>query len=144
METLALNRADLQILAEQRLLDAQALLDGGRWAFADYSAGYAIECTLKSCLLTQMIHTGWIFREKAKIEECLTHDFWTLMEMSGLGDRLNADIKANTVLAQNWKTVKRWKVGVRYELKTESDARNLHAAITDHPDGVLAWIKNYW
>jgi len=38
-------------MAEERLRDAKALLDGQRWEFAYYSAGYAVECALKSCVL---------------------------------------------------------------------------------------------
>jgi HEPN domain-containing protein len=54
------NRSELQIMTEERLKDAKALLDGGRWEFAYYVAGYAVECGLKSCILARMIYTGWL------------------------------------------------------------------------------------
>ncbi len=38
------NRAELQQLAEDRILDAQALLAVNRWSGAYYLAGYAVEC----------------------------------------------------------------------------------------------------
>ena len=41
-----MNRADLQAMAEERVKDAKALLDGGRWEFAYYVSGYAVECAL--------------------------------------------------------------------------------------------------
>ena len=79
-----MNQLELQSLTEERIKDAKALLDGQRWAFAYYTAGYAIECALKSCLLARMIHTGWIFQDRANIKDCLTHDFEELVKLAGL------------------------------------------------------------
>ena len=50
-----MNQAELRKLAEERILDAKALLDGKRWELAYYTAGYAVECALKSCLLARMV-----------------------------------------------------------------------------------------
>jgi hypothetical protein len=138
------NRADLQCLAQQRILDAKSLLDGGRWEFAYYAAGYAVECALKSCFLARMIYTGWVFQDKAKIAACLTHKFEELIDLSGLRDDLNANFRANPRFVGNWGIATQWEVAVRYERKTETEARELYSAITDTPDGVLPWIMNYW
>jgi len=60
-----LNRPQLHQLAEDRVLDAKALLDAGRWSGAYYLAGYAIECGLKACVLAYVngvlpwIKTHW-------------------------------------------------------------------------------------
>ncbi len=91
-----LNRADLQLLTEERIQDAQALIRGKRWSFAYYVAGYVVECALKSCLLARMIHTGWVFEDKAKIDECLTHDFGKLIRIAGLTDELNASLATSS------------------------------------------------
>ena len=151
-----MNRADLQKMAEERIKDAKALLDGGRWEFAYYTAGYAVECALKSCLLARMIYTGWVFKEKWDAKQCLTHEFKELIDLAGLRDELNAKHAASaaaaaasggppgSLLAIYWGTVMQWKVTSRYETKTESDARSLYEAITNNPDGVLLWIQNYW
>jgi HEPN domain-containing protein len=45
-----MNRTDLQILAEDRLKDAEVLLASGRFGAAYYLAGYAVECGLKACI----------------------------------------------------------------------------------------------
>jgi HEPN domain-containing protein len=45
-----MTRWDLQKLAEDRLLDAEALLAAGRWSAAYYLAGYAVECAIKACI----------------------------------------------------------------------------------------------
>ncbi len=44
-------------MAQERILDAEALINGDRWAYAFYVAGYAVECALKSCILARMIHS---------------------------------------------------------------------------------------
>ncbi len=43
-----MNRAELQRLAKDRLLDAKALFAARRWSGAYYLAGYAVECALKA------------------------------------------------------------------------------------------------
>ena len=48
-----MNRIDLQKLAEDRIADAAALLNAGRWSAAYYLAGYAVECALKACIAKQ-------------------------------------------------------------------------------------------
>ena len=143
-----MNQVDLQKLAEERILDADALLKGGRWSYAYYVAGYAVECALKSCLLARMILTGWVFQEKTKPGDCLTHDFRKLIELAGLRDELDSQLRASSAgsgaFAANWDIVSQWNVTIRYEWRTESDARKLYCAICDDPDGVLKWIKTYW
>jgi hypothetical protein len=150
------NQAELRQLAEERVKDAKALLDGGRWEFAFYAAGYAVECALKSCLLARMIHTAWVFEEKWKAQDCLTHDFDELIDLAGLRTELNDNRKASAAAAAAtggppggafvgyWGTVVQWKVESRYQSKTEAEARALYEAITHNPDGVLRWIRKYW
>jgi hypothetical protein len=144
----AVNQAELQKMAGERVKDAKALLDGGRWEFAYYAAGYAVECALKSCLLVRLIHTGWVFEEKWKAQECLTHDFDELVRLAGLTAELNAALAASAAAGKefvaNWGVATRWKVTSRYEAKTEAEARELYAAITNDPHGVLKWIQTYW
>lgn len=53
-----MHQAEFRALAEARIQDAKALIDGGRADLAYYVAGYAVECALKSCTLARMIHTG--------------------------------------------------------------------------------------
>jgi hypothetical protein len=149
------NRAELQAMAEERIRDAKALLDGGRWEFAYYTAGYAVECALKACLLARMIHTGWVFEEKWEAKVCLTHDFAKLIDLAGMRNELNDKLATSAAAAPAggqaggafsgyWGTVLKWKVESRYQPRTEAEARGLYEAITHDPDGVLLWNKNYW
>ena len=151
-----LNQADLRRLAQERIQDASALLAGGRWSFAYYVAGYAVECALKSCILSQMIHTGWIFESKVKIDQVLTHDFAELVELAGLKTQLNVRLAASAAAATAaggpaggifvgyWGTVLQWDVASRYQTKTEAEAREIYEAITHAPDGIMQWIQNFW
>jgi hypothetical protein len=143
------NQAELRQLSQDRIQDAAALIAGGRWSFGYYVSGYAVECALKSCVLSRMVHTGWIFEPKVKTDEVLTHDFRRLVEIAGLKGELNIRLAASAVAAggafsANWGTVLQWDVTSRYAIKTELEARDLFSAITQAPDGVLQWIQNYW
>jgi HEPN domain-containing protein len=148
-------RAELQAMAEERVKDAKALLDGGRWEFAYYAAGYAVECALKACLLARMIHTAWVFQEKWDAKQCLTHEFEKLIDLAGLRVELNNKLAASAAAAPAggprggaftvyWGKSVLWKVESRYQPRTEAEARGLYEAITHDPDGVLPWIKNFW
>jgi hypothetical protein len=142
------NQADLRKMAEERLKDAKVLIDGGRWEFGYYAAGYAVECALKSCILARMIHTAWVFEEKWEAKGCLTHEFAKLVHLAGLTDQLYADLKASSAagreFATNWRTAEAWTVSSRYEARTEAEAKGLYAAIADEPHGVLRWTRTYW
>jgi hypothetical protein len=143
-------------MALERIKDAKALLDGGRWEFAYYVAGYAVECALKSCLLARMIHTAWVFQEKWEAKLCLTHEFAKLIDLAGMRDELNAALAASAAAALAtggppggpftafWGVALQWKVESRYQPKTEAEAKGLYEAITHDPDGVFKWIQNYW
>jgi hypothetical protein len=143
-----MNQAELRKMAEERLKDSKVLLDGGRWEFAYYAAGYAVECALKSCILARMIHTAWVFEEKWDAKACFSHEFAKLIHLARLSEQLNDDLKASAAagkeFAVNWERAKEWTVTSRYETKTEADARMLYAAIADEPYGVLRWIRSHW
>src|SRR4051812_16006672 len=81
------NRTQLRALAENRLLDAQALIAAGRWSAAYYLTGYAVECGLKSCVLRYLDDTGYIFRDRdylKSLADCWTHDLLKLVKIAGL------------------------------------------------------------
>ncbi len=151
-----MNRAELQAMAEERVKDAKVLLDSGRWEFAYYAAGYAIECALKPCLLARMVNTAWVFQEKWDAKTCLTHSFESLIDLAGLRDELNNKLASSAAAAAAaggppggpfgafWGTAALWKVESRYQPRTDREARDLYEAITHDPDGILPWLKNFW
>jgi hypothetical protein len=139
-----LNQALLRQMAEERILDADVLRAAGRWAYAYYVSGYAVECALKSCVLAQMIHTGGVFANRKFAEECFTHEFGVLVKLAGLTPSLNAELAANPVFVGFWGTAIQWKETSRYGQKTMLEADALYLAITDNTNGVMRWIRHYW
>lgn len=139
-----MNRAELRQLAEDRILDAQALLAAGRWSGAYYLAGYAAECGIKACIMRHVENTGAIFQDKRYSEKCWTHDLEALLELAGLTATLQADTAVNADLSRNWVIVKDWTETSRYEQKTQAQAQTIYDAITNDPHGVLPWIRIRW
>lgn len=139
-----MNRAELQQLSHERIDDAAVLLAANRWSAAYYLAGYALECALKSCILSRVERTGIIFEDKKFVEKCWTHDLDELVEQADLMKSLGLDISANPQIGANWSIAKDWSVDSRYNATTQSRAEELFNAISDTPDGVLQWVKNYW
>jgi hypothetical protein len=94
------NRAELRQLAEDRALDAGALLAASRWSGAYYLAGYAVECGLKACILAYVEATGAIFQDKKFAEKCWTHDLDVLLGLANLKTALGVDAAANLALSR--------------------------------------------
>jgi HEPN domain-containing protein len=139
-----LNRAVLQQLSEDRILDAEALLASNRWSGAYYLAGYAVECGLKSCIILHVINTGIIFQDQKWASKCWTHDLEDLVRQAGLENERGIAIATNPTLGSNWMIAKDWNERSRYEQKTEAQARGLYDAINDNVNGVLQWIRGHW
>lgn len=138
-----MNRAELQKLAEDRILDAQTLLTAGRWSGAYYLAGYAVECGLKACIAR--LTNAEDFPPKVKVvQDCYTHDLDKLVKSGGLKPVLDAATAANPALSTNWGVVKDWDEESRYDQKTQPEAQALYDAITDQANGVMPWIRQHW
>jgi hypothetical protein len=140
-------RADWQQIAEERLLAAEALLKSQRWASAYYLAGYAVEAGLKSCVLVRLASSPEVvFQQGGKkfSQDCWTHDVGKLAELAGIEQDISPSTAANAVLVTNWQVVARWDENSRYEMKSQVDAEELYAAITDSPNGVMLWLKSRW
>ena len=103
-----MNRADLQQLADDRVRDADALLNAGRWSAAYYISGYAVECALKACIAKQTnLHD---FPDKIVAQQSYTHNLLDLLDLAGLKLQLKLDTTpaANSALGINWQLVKDW------------------------------------
>jgi hypothetical protein len=138
------NRIELQQLAEDRLLDAQALLAAGRWSGAYYLAGYAVECGLKACVFVRILNEGVIFEEKKFASSCWTHEIKELVPLAALSDVRGPDVAAYPILRKNWETAEKWSEVSRYQQKTQGDAEELYNAIADSANGVMQWIRARW
>jgi hypothetical protein len=105
--------------------------------------GLAVECALKSCLASEVKECD--FPDKQFVNSMYVHDLESLFKLNGaLWARLQSDIKADAELNGNWRTVKDWDNGKRYEVVEEFVARALYKAATQAGSGVMAWIHVRW
>lgn len=138
-----MDRSDLQVLAEARVVDAEALLQEGRWAAAYYLLGYAVECALKACAAKQ-------FHEHEVPDKTIVNDFYThrldkLLNISGAKVALEAQAAADPRFQVNWNAVRDWNETSRYDHSTtEARARDMLVAVADPSSGVLPWLKTQW
>ena len=137
-----MNRIELQRLAIERINDAKALLAARRWSGAYYVSGYAVECALKACIAKLMKSEE--FPDKTFAEKCWTHNLQQLVGLAGLKAALDAAMRSDANLAENWDIVKDWIESSRYARTPKSQAEGLYAAITEKKHGVMTWLKQLW
>ena len=138
-----MNRTDLQILAEIRVADAEALIEAGRWAAAYYLVGYAVECGLKACAARRIREHD--VPEESFINDFYTHRFEELLLISGYTSVFLQRKKQDPRFRENWEKLGDWKETLRYNpAVTESAARRLVEAVSDPLYGVLPWLKTLW
>jgi HEPN domain-containing protein len=136
-------RVELRQLAEDRIADAAALLAVGRWSGAYYLAGYAVECGLKACI-AKLTNPDDFPPDRKFVEDCYNHDVERLLKTAGLKAALDTETAANPAFLINWSIAKDWEETSRYEQTTQPEAQRLYDAITNHPNGVLPWIRRRW
>ena len=140
-----MNRIELRQLAEDRILDAAALLAGQRWSGAFYLAGYAVECGLKACILARVDWASVIFEEPKNFQEkCWSHKLDELVRHAGLEAELKQACTENAALGNYWNLTKGWAETSRYQQKTQAGAELFYTAITHTDDGILTWIRTHW
>lgn len=143
-----MDRKTFQKLAKERLADARALLGRKRWSGAYYLCGYAVECSLKACLLRHLGESDAIFSDEKKylkeLANCWTHDLNRLEKLAGLEASFGAARAANPILARFWLLTSDWDETSRYQEKSEDKARELYEAVSNNPDGVFRWMKSHW
>jgi HEPN domain-containing protein len=138
-----MNRFDLQKMAEERVADAKALLDAGRYQAAYYLCGYAIECALKACIAKKT--REFDFPDRKLVNDSYVHDLQKLVKVAELDQLLEEEGRQNGVFAANWIIVKDWSETSRYDVSImRAKAARFFVAVTDETDGVLAWLKKQW
>ena len=135
--------AEFQVLAEQRLVEAKALLDLEKWDGAYYLAGYAVELALKACIIKTLMATD-TFPDRDFSKNCYTHVIETLVKLAKLDEALKLAMDTDRYLFNNWTTVRDWSEQKRYHRIDKTEAEALYAAIADDTHGVLPWIKTQW
>ena len=137
-----MNRANLQQLAEKRLLESRALLAAGFPDGAYYLAGYAVECALKACIAKRT--REYDFPEKKLVNESHTHDLGKLLQLAELKIDLEVLVKADAMMQAKLDTIQDWSEASRYDTKTAQEASDLLDAVEDQTGGLLPWIRQRW
>lgn len=138
-----MNRFDLQKMAEERVADAAALLDAGRFQAAYYLCGYAVECALKACIAKEV--REFDFPDRKVVNDSYVHNLTKLLTVSGIEKLYDEEAGRNSAFAKNWNIVKDWSEVSRYDPAiAETIAFAFFLAVTDPTDGVLAWLKKQW
>lgn len=102
---------DLDVLAQERLEDAQALQAAGRFAGAHYMCGYAMEMKLKSRMCKTHGWTEYPPRAGERLAQALkTHKLEELLLFSGMRPTI---MEVHRV---NWSVVAEWDPEQRYTL----------------------------
>jgi HEPN domain-containing protein len=125
MVVLAPSPEDLDELAQERLDDAQALLDAGRYSGAHYMCGYAIEMKLKSHICKTH---GWQEYPPQKLTDPLSR----ALKTHKLAELLLFASAERTIGQGEWSVVLAWNPDQRYRLSaaTAAEAAAMIAAVT--------------
>lgn len=137
-----ITKADLEALAETRLVDSVFLLQAGRASSAYYLAGYSVELALKACIAKSFQPNA--IPDKAFVIEIYSHSLEKLLGIAGLLPDFTTDSKANPSLAAAWGIASKWTETSRYLLWDAISARSLVGAIGDPQYGVFQWVKKRW
>lgn len=138
-----MNRTVLQAISRERRREAAALLHSRLFPGAYYLVGYAVECALKACIAKQTNKHDFPNRRLAT--DCWTHDLEKLVQLAGIKQDLDRDMKTSPALQVNWAIVKDWSESDRYDITiTAAQARDLYSACTRRRNGLLPWIQSRW
>ena len=117
-------QADLRTIAEERLRDAEALLDSSRYDGAVYLGGYVVELALKARICRTLSWAGFpqTRSEFQNYSSFKTHNLDVLLRLSGTEQEIKTRYLAE------WSAVATWDPEARYNpigTATEPDARLL-------------------
>jgi HEPN domain-containing protein len=143
LSKLIVTQAEFRELAEQRLVEAKALLDLGNWDGAYYLAGYAVELGLKACNIKALLATD-AFPDKEFSRNCYTHAIEKLVGLAKLEGERKTAADAAPDLEANWIQARDWSEEKRYHRIDQTEAQALYDAIADAKHGVLPWIRTQW
>lgn len=139
----AMDRKDLQKLAQARLEDAKTLLDNGRADAAYYLAGYIVECALKACIAKQTKEHDFP-PEPGFVSKVYSHNLETLVDKANLKPIFDREVDDDNQFGLNWSVVRDWSEKSRYEFHGENKARDMLNAVLDADHGVLQCIRRHW
>ena len=101
---------ELRRLAAARLEDARTLHAAGRYDWALYTSGYAVECALKAKIADTLNWAGFpsTAKEFDPFKSFKTHDLVTLLKLTGVEQRIRS------AHLNEWTEVIQWNPENRY------------------------------
>lgn len=145
-------QADIEILANEKLKDAECLLENKRYDGAYYLAGYAVELLFKAKVCKTLgIDDFFDFdnpnktRLAVKNKDLLyrpykVHDYLQLLILSGVYSQFQNDVNNNSSLKYHWSIVSKWDENSRYLTGiSETDVQNFITSIKE----ITQWIRNH-
>ncbi len=137
-----MNRSDFQVLAEERVEDAKALLTTGRHGAAYYLCGYAIECALKAWIAKGTREHDFPPRDSGSL---YTHRLSELLDRADSARDWSRECQIDVDLRKNWALTRDWSEHSRYDANISlQQAQALFRAVTDPKSGVLECLRRYW
>jgi HEPN domain-containing protein len=135
-------RSDFQLLALERLQDAEVLFANDRFGAAYYLAGYAVECAFKACIAKST--KEFDFPDKLLANQSYTHDLERLLGLAKLTDVFEDESNGDPAFEQNWLTATYWSEDSRYRSSGEVEAHAILKAVGDPQSGLLQCIRKHW
>lgn len=132
-------RSDLEKIGEERLREAEALLEAGCFAGAVYLGGYSVECYLKAAICHRLTWDQLLGAFK-------THDLEALLRYTGLAGPLEDQI----LVYENFRQIvglwndKNGDVAVRYRNPADinqATAQTFHDWLLGVPEGLIPWLR---
>ncbi|AEI47337.1 HEPN domain-containing protein [Runella slithyformis] len=135
--------AELKVMADNRLNEAELLYENRFYAGAYYLSGYAVEFGLKAVICKrlniEMFEKNPSTKNIAKAFQI--HDLSDLIILSGLHEELEGLKSTDAGFAKLWSIVSGWTEQRRYEFgcKQQTSRRFLTSVKT-----FMSWIQLHW
>jgi hypothetical protein len=119
------------------------LFDNGLYSGAYYLAGHAVECALKACICRKTQAEDFPL-DRGALENVYTHELSTLLKGAELTILHQTPVSTDPGFAVNWATAKDWSEESRYNVYSQTHARDLLQAISDPASGIMVWLQTNW
>lgn len=97
-----MTRSEFQLLADERIRDAEALLKAGRHSAAYYLSGLAVECGLKACIARKTVE--FEFPDLRRAQNAWRHNLDSLLKAADLSASLDERTQSGSQFTLNWNT----------------------------------------
>ena len=135
-------KKDLRVLAQTRLMEAEALFSTQHYSGAAYLCGYVVELALKARICRLLGTEEYPATGKLK-SVFAVHDLEQLLFLAGLEKKLYE----SKAVFRNWSVAVLWNPEFRYRplgAFSEYGAQEILDAVRDPTNGVFQWIKKHW